>query len=91
MSHIWAPPVYRRLLSSDKRERDMSERCLLNTRCTILPPPLNLSKAVVQDLKPRLLTGMHHANQWHEGSNYSSMGMVYPLTGFSCLEEQAVN
>ncbi|KAM1224634.1 hypothetical protein ACFX2G_044453 [Malus domestica] len=38
----------------------MSERCLLNTRCTILPPPLNLSKAVVQDLKPRLLTGMHH-------------------------------
>ncbi|KAM1013453.1 hypothetical protein FF1_043386 [Malus domestica] len=38
----------------------MSERCLLNTRSTILPPPLNLSKAVVQDLKPRLLTGMHH-------------------------------
>ncbi|KAM1817381.1 hypothetical protein ACFX1X_001691 [Malus domestica] len=60
MSHIWAPPVYRRLLSSDKRERDMSERCLLNTRSTILPPPLNLSKAVVKDLKPRLLTGMHH-------------------------------
>ncbi|KAM0976391.1 hypothetical protein FF1_019372 [Malus domestica] len=60
MSHIWAPPVYRRLLSSDMRERDMSERCLLNTRSTILPPPLNLSKAVVKDLKPRLLTGMHH-------------------------------
>ncbi|KAM1089863.1 hypothetical protein ACFX19_017782 [Malus domestica] len=60
MSHIWAPPVYRRLLSSDKRERDMSESCLLNTRSTILPPPLNLSKAVVKDLKPRLLTGMHH-------------------------------
>ncbi|KAM1162690.1 hypothetical protein ACFX13_001728 [Malus domestica] len=60
MSHIWAPPVNRRLLSSDKRERDMSERCLLNTRSTILPPPLNLSKAVVKDLKPRLLTGMHH-------------------------------
>ncbi|XP_050157910.1 uncharacterized protein LOC126631805 isoform X2 [Malus sylvestris] len=46
MSHIWAPPVYRRLLSSHKRERDMSERCLLNTRCTILPPPLNLSKVL---------------------------------------------
>ncbi|KAM1201340.1 hypothetical protein FF1_017618 [Malus domestica] len=60
MSHIWAPPVYRRLLSSDKRERDMSESCLLNARSTILPPPLNLSKAVVKDLKPRLLTGMHH-------------------------------
>lgn len=46
MSHVWAPPVYRRLLSSDKRERDMSERCLLNTRSTLLPPPLNLSKVL---------------------------------------------
>ncbi|XP_070682360.1 uncharacterized protein [Malus domestica] len=26
-----------------------------------------------------------YANQWHEGSNYSSMGMVYPLTGVRSL------
>ncbi|PQM40985.1 hypothetical protein Pyn_24569 [Prunus yedoensis var. nudiflora] len=60
LSHIWAPPIYRRLLSFDKRERDMSERCLLKIKSTILPPPLNLSKALVKDLKPKLLTGMHH-------------------------------
>lgn len=46
-SNIWAPPIYRRLLSSDKRERDMSERCLLKIRSTILPPPLVLSKVLI--------------------------------------------
>lgn len=46
-SNIWAPPIYRRLLSSDKRERDMSERCLLKIRFTILPPPLVLSKVLI--------------------------------------------
>lgn len=46
LSHIWAPPIYRRLLSFDKRERDMSERCLLKIRSTIIPPPLNLSKVL---------------------------------------------
>ncbi|XP_022987582.1 uncharacterized protein LOC111485102 isoform X1 [Cucurbita maxima] len=57
-SNIWAPPVYRRLLSFDKRERDMSERCLLKIRSTILPPPLVLSKALVKDMKGSLLNGM---------------------------------
>ncbi|KAA0050127.1 Rif1_N domain-containing protein [Cucumis melo var. makuwa] len=57
-SNIWAPPIYRRLLSSDKRERDMSERCLLKIRSTILPPPLVLSKVLVKDMKESLLIGM---------------------------------
>ncbi|KGN65369.2 hypothetical protein Csa_023492 [Cucumis sativus] len=57
-SNIWAPPIYRRLLSSDKRERDMSERCLLKIRFTILPPPLVLSKALVKDMKESLLIEM---------------------------------
>lgn len=43
-SHMWAPPIYRRLLSIDKRERDMSERCLLEIRSVIFPPPAALSK-----------------------------------------------
>jgi telomere-associated protein RIF1 len=43
-SHIWAPPIFRRLLSTDKRERDISERCLLKIRPTIIPPPPALSK-----------------------------------------------
>ncbi|XVF34599.1 hypothetical protein REPUB_Repub18cG0072500 [Reevesia pubescens] len=57
-SHLWAPPIYRRLLSLDKRERDMSERCLLKIRSTILPPAISLSKAIIQDMRKRLLTGM---------------------------------
>ena len=44
LSNIWVPPVYRRLVSIDKRERDMSERCLLKIRSTICPPTLILSK-----------------------------------------------
>ncbi|XP_022731681.1 uncharacterized protein LOC111286137 isoform X2 [Durio zibethinus] len=57
-SHLWTPPIYRRLLSIDKRERDMSERCLLKIRSTILPPPISLSKAIIQDMRKKLLTGM---------------------------------
>ncbi|XWS27046.1 hypothetical protein CRYUN_Cryun26dG0082900 [Craigia yunnanensis] len=57
-SHLWAPPIYRRLLSIDKRERDMSERCLLKIRSTIFPPPISLSKAIIEDMKKKLLTVM---------------------------------
>ncbi|XVF88328.1 hypothetical protein PTKIN_Ptkin19aG0041100 [Pterospermum kingtungense] len=57
-SHLWASPIYRRLLSNDKRERDMSERCLLKIKSTIIPPPLGLSKVIIQDMKKKLLTMM---------------------------------
>ncbi|KAK6273259.1 hypothetical protein POUND7_010342 [Theobroma cacao] len=57
-SHLWAPLIYRRFLCCDKRERDMSERCFLKIRSTIFPPPINLSKAIIQDMKQKLLTGM---------------------------------
>ncbi|MCD7466471.1 hypothetical protein HAX54_003220 [Datura stramonium] len=58
MSNIWAPPVYGRLVSSDKRERDMSERCLQKVSSVICPPPVILSKALVTDLKKTLLLTM---------------------------------
>ncbi|KOM32998.1 hypothetical protein LR48_Vigan01g255400 [Vigna angularis] len=57
-SHIWAPPIYRRLLSTDKRERDASERCLLKIRSTVIPPSLDLSKVIIKDMKIKLLSGM---------------------------------
>ncbi|GMH04553.1 hypothetical protein Nepgr_006393 [Nepenthes gracilis] len=57
-SSIWAPPIYRRLLSLDKRERDMCHRCLLKIKSMIFPPPLTLSKAVVRDMKSKLLPDM---------------------------------
>ncbi|XP_061350669.1 uncharacterized protein LOC133295827 [Gastrolobium bilobum] len=57
-SHIWASPIYRRLLSTDRRERDASERCLLKIRSTVIPPSLDLSKVLVKDMKIKLLSGM---------------------------------
>ncbi|QCD80619.1 telomere-associated protein RIF1 [Vigna unguiculata] len=57
-SHVWAPPIYRRLLSTDKRERDASERCLLKIRSTVIPPSLDLSKVIIKDMKIKLLSGM---------------------------------
>ncbi|KAL5065157.1 hypothetical protein RYX36_026894 [Vicia faba] len=57
-SHIWAPPVYRRLLSTDKREKDSSERCLLKISSMVIPPSLELSKVLVKDMKIKLLNGM---------------------------------
>ncbi|KAF1887311.1 hypothetical protein Lal_00040912 [Lupinus albus] len=57
-SHIWAPLIYRRLLSTDKREKDALERCLLKIRSTVIPPSLDLSKVLAKDMKIKLLNGM---------------------------------
>ncbi|KAK3213156.1 hypothetical protein Dsin_017862 [Dipteronia sinensis] len=58
LSHIWAPSICRRLLTIDKKERDMSERCLLKIKSIIFPPTLALSKALIEDMKQKLLSGM---------------------------------
>ncbi|KAK6151725.1 hypothetical protein DH2020_014360 [Rehmannia glutinosa] len=55
MSSLWAPPIYRRLVSVNKRDRDMSERCLLKIMPVICPPPITLSKALAMDMKKKLL------------------------------------
>lgn len=48
MSSLWVPPIYRRLVSLDKRDRDMSERCLLKIMPILCPPQVTLSKVVNQ-------------------------------------------
>lgn len=44
MACIWVPPIYKRLVSVDKKERDMSERCMIKIESIIFPPALTLSK-----------------------------------------------
>ncbi|KAL2501076.1 uncharacterized protein Fot_34924 [Forsythia ovata] len=56
LSNVWAPPIYRRLVSVDKRDRDISVRCLLKIRSSISPPPLTLCKALVIDVKKKLFS-----------------------------------
>ncbi|KAL5547772.1 hypothetical protein UlMin_003003 [Ulmus minor] len=58
LSHIWARPIFRRLISLDKRERDMTERCLLKIRSLLIPPSPDLSKIVAKDMNKKLLNGM---------------------------------
>ncbi|KAG9156645.1 hypothetical protein Leryth_006620, partial [Lithospermum erythrorhizon] len=58
MSYIWTPPIYRRLVIPNKREIDISERCLMKTKSTICPPLSTLSKALSQDMKKNLLSGI---------------------------------
>ncbi|KAL3824518.1 hypothetical protein ACJIZ3_020547 [Penstemon smallii] len=58
MSSVWTPPIYRRLVSADKRDRDMSERCLLKIMPIIDPPPATLSKALSLDMKKKLFSTM---------------------------------
>ncbi|KAL8247956.1 hypothetical protein R6Q59_009172 [Mikania micrantha] len=57
-SNLWGPPIYRRLVSADKRERDMSERCLQKIKSLICPPPAALSKVVIMDVKRKLLPAL---------------------------------
>ncbi|PIN01230.1 hypothetical protein CDL12_26267 [Handroanthus impetiginosus] len=58
VSSLWTPPIYRRLVSVDKRDRDMSERCLLKIMPFICPLPVTLSKALAVDMKKKLLFGI---------------------------------
>ncbi|WVZ97930.1 hypothetical protein U9M48_043430 [Paspalum notatum var. saurae] len=60
LSRLWVPPIYRRLLSSDKKERDMAERCLNKVSCFILPPHPLLSKALASDLEQKLFSIMRY-------------------------------
>ncbi|XP_010906734.1 uncharacterized protein [Elaeis guineensis] len=81
MSNIWVPPVYRRLLSTDKRERNMAERCLLKTKSIICPPPLLLSKAVMLELKQKLLPSMMDAVHDHR----QKVHMIQAWGWYICL------
>ncbi|KAG8652032.1 hypothetical protein MANES_06G047100v8 [Manihot esculenta] len=88
-SHIWAPPIYRRLLSTDKRERDMSERCLLKIRSAIIPPPTFLSKALVKDMKLKLLAGMKDLlNQGMKVQTLQAWGWFIRLLGSQALKNR---
>ncbi|KAF9662865.1 hypothetical protein SADUNF_Sadunf18G0098700 [Salix dunnii] len=86
-SHIWAPPICRRLLSTDKRERDVSERCLLKIRPTIIPPPPALSKALAEDMKLKLLTAMKDLlNQGFKIQTLQAWGWLIRLQGSQAMK-----
>ncbi|KAL9668102.1 hypothetical protein QQ045_002477 [Rhodiola kirilowii] len=57
-SNLWAPPIYRRLISVLKKDRDVSERCLLKLKSIINPPTSTLAEVVVFDMKKKLLPGL---------------------------------
>ncbi|CAL5360829.1 unnamed protein product [Camellia sinensis] len=68
-SNIWAPPIYRRLVSIDKRVRDMSERCLLKIRSTICPPPLTLSKYTLKSCVETMTAVTNLSNRLQSRTN----------------------
>ena len=43
-SSFWAPIVYRKLLSTDKDDRDAAEKCLKDLESILLPPNHSLSQ-----------------------------------------------
>ncbi|KAJ7526714.1 hypothetical protein O6H91_16G019400 [Diphasiastrum complanatum] len=62
-SHVWVPPLYRRLLSLSKNERDMAEQILEEIKCTIIPPPPKLMQMVAVDVKETYLSKMKEMNE----------------------------
>ncbi|XP_066380075.1 uncharacterized protein [Miscanthus floridulus] len=89
-SCLWVPPVYRRLLSADKTERDMAERCLIKVSCFILPPQPLLSKAVASDLEQKLLSCM--VNMLDDPSKkvqtVKSWGWIISLLGLDAVNNR---
>jgi len=85
LSSLWVPPIYRRLLSADKPERDMAERCLIKVSSIILPPQPLLSKVTERLL---LLQMYLIHNLIYPVSNYLSVvckfiGYMHTVAEFS--------
>ncbi|KAL6898003.1 hypothetical protein ACP4OV_006599 [Aristida adscensionis] len=90
LSSLWVPPICRRLLSSDKTERDMSERCLIKVSRVILPPQPLLSKAVASDLEQELLSGMMNmlGDPLKKVQAMKSWGWIVSLLGSSVVHNR---
>ncbi|CAN1282991.1 Telomere-associated protein RIF1 [Linum perenne] len=81
-SHIWAPPIYRRLVSVERRERDIAERCLLKTKSILVPASSALSKVLANDVKRNLLTDMKNLlNQGMKIQTMQAWGWFVRLLG----------
>ncbi|KAH7426932.1 hypothetical protein KP509_10G022500 [Ceratopteris richardii] len=53
---VWAPAIYKRLLSADKKERDVAEQCLKDLESVLaLPPQRSFSEVVALDVEKVLL------------------------------------
>eukprot|EP00250_Pteridium_aquilinum_P008834 c18246_g1_i2 orf=198-5660(-) len=57
-SSVWGPAVYRRLLSADRKDREVAEQCMKDLELTLLPPQPSLSKVVAVDINEILLPKM---------------------------------
>ncbi|KAF8034559.1 hypothetical protein BT93_C0776 [Corymbia citriodora subsp. variegata] len=89
--HIWTPPLYRRLLSTDKRERDMTERCLLKIKSIMLPPSHTLSKVLALDMEERLLISMKDMlEQGFKVQTVRAWGWFIRLLGHHALRKRCL-
>ncbi|XP_068649195.1 uncharacterized protein [Aristolochia californica] len=90
MSNLWTPPIYQRLLSADKRERDMSERCLIKIKSFLLPPPLILSQDLMRNIKKKLLPWMMNMVQEFErhGQTIQAWGWYIQLLGLVIMRNR---
>ncbi|XP_050203964.1 uncharacterized protein LOC126654003 [Mercurialis annua] len=88
-SFIWVPPIYRRLLSIDKREREMSARCLSKIKQAIFPPTVALSKVIAKDIKWKLLSEMKGLlNQSMKVQSLQAWGWYIRLLGSQALKNR---
>ncbi|CAI9100851.1 OLC1v1038036C1 [Oldenlandia corymbosa var. corymbosa] len=58
ISNLWAPPIYKRLVSVDNRDREMTEKFLPKIKVLLSPAPISLSKALLLDMKNNLISSM---------------------------------
>ncbi|PNT76424.1 hypothetical protein BRADI_1g48030v3 [Brachypodium distachyon] len=92
LSSIWVPTIYRRLLSADKTERDMAERCLVKVSSVVLPPHSLLCKEVASDLEQNLLSCMINMLDDHSKKIQAvkSWGWFISLLGASVVSTKSL-
>ncbi|CAN6449821.1 unnamed protein product [Victoria cruziana] len=92
LSSMWAPPIYRRLLSLDKKERDMSISCLRKAKSCIFPPLPTLSKVVSADIRQKLLHRLDELLQ-EPGCKVHAIhawGWLIRLLGFYVMKDKVL-
>ncbi|GJM85110.1 hypothetical protein PR202_ga01534 [Eleusine coracana subsp. coracana] len=90
LSSLWVPPIYPRLLSADKPERDMAERCLIKVSSVLLPPQPLLAKIVASDLERQLLSCMMNMldDPFKKVQAVNSWGWIISFLGSSAVSNR---
>lgn len=92
LTHLWAAPIYERLLSPDIVERELAVNCLQKMKLFLCPPTALLAKTVAESMQNDLLTCMERMieSESHKVPVVNAWAWFISLIGGHVLENRVL-